>query len=168
MHDIGSKIYAKITLTQWQVMSQLYPHWKSQNEVIVIDSSFVKACNNITRYGISFRNIKVPTQNDNPKLSVYEMCIDETGSSSSQCMQWSYVWQVPSGQNVERRDYVNTWKCFAYYCSLITKYQIYFDFVPAALFGILFNTLRPRQKGRHFADDILKCIFLNENVWIPI
>ena len=30
------------------------------------------------------------------------------------------------------------------------------------------NTLRPRQNWRHFADDILKCIFLNENVWIPI
>ena len=31
-----------------------------------------------------------------------------------------------------------------------------------------FNTLRPRQNGRHFADDIFKCIFLNENVWIQI
>ena len=30
------------------------------------------------------------------------------------------------------------------------------------------NTLRPRQNGRHFADDIFNCIFLNENVWIPI
>ena len=30
------------------------------------------------------------------------------------------------------------------------------------------NTLRPRKNGRHFADDIIKCIFLNENVWIPI
>ena len=29
-------------------------------------------------------------------------------------------------------------------------------------------TLRPRQNGRHFADDIFKCIFLNENVWIAI
>ena len=28
---------------------------------------------------------------------------------------------------------------------------------------ILLNTLRPRQKGRHFADDIFKCIFVNEN-----
>ena len=28
------------------------------------------------------------------------------------------------------------------------------------------NTLRPRQNGRHFADDIFKCIFMNENVWI--
>ena len=33
---------------------------------------------------------------------------------------------------------------------------------------LCFNTLRPRQNGRHLADDIFKCIFLNENVWIPI
>ena len=32
------------------------------------------------------------------------------------------------------------------------------------------NTLRPRQYGRHFPDDIFKCIFVNENVliWIQI
>ena len=30
------------------------------------------------------------------------------------------------------------------------------------------NTLRPRQNGRHFADDIFKCIVLNENVSISI
>ena len=29
---------------------------------------------------------------------------------------------------------------------------------------ITFNTLRPRQNGRHFPDDIFKCIFLNENI----
>ena len=32
----------------------------------------------------------------------------------------------------------------------------------------VFNTSRPRQNGRHFPDDIFKCIFLNENVWISI
>ena len=32
----------------------------------------------------------------------------------------------------------------------------------------IFNTLRPRQNGRHFKDGILKCIFFNENVWISI
>ena len=31
-----------------------------------------------------------------------------------------------------------------------------------------FNTLRPRQDGRHFPDDIFKCIFLNENARILI
>ena len=32
----------------------------------------------------------------------------------------------------------------------------------------LLNTLRLWQYGRHFPDDILRCIFLNENVWISI
>ena len=30
------------------------------------------------------------------------------------------------------------------------------------------NTLRPKQNGHHFADDIFKYIFLNENVLISI
>ena len=30
------------------------------------------------------------------------------------------------------------------------------------------NTLRPRQNGHHFPDDIFKWIFFNENVWISI
>ena len=33
---------------------------------------------------------------------------------------------------------------------------------------IYVNTLRPRQNGRHFADDTFKRIFLNENVRISI
>ena len=32
----------------------------------------------------------------------------------------------------------------------------------------IFNSLRPRQNGRHFADDMFKCISLNENLWILI
>ena len=32
----------------------------------------------------------------------------------------------------------------------------------------ILNTLRPRQNGRHFPDNIFRCIFLNENVWISI
>ena len=28
------------------------------------------------------------------------------------------------------------------------------------------HTLRPRKKDRHFSNDIFKCIFLNENIWI--
>ena len=34
--------------------------------------------------------------------------------------------------------------------------------------GGIFNIMRPRQNGRHLADDIFKCIFLNENIWIHI
>ena len=35
-------------------------------------------------------------------------------------------------------------------------------------FSCLVNTLRQRQDGRHFPEDIFKCIFLNENVQISI
>ena len=36
------------------------------------------------------------------------------------------------------------------------------------IIGYLINTLRPRQNGRHFADDTFKPIFLNENIRISI
>ena len=32
---------------------------------------------------------------------------------------------------------------------------------------VLPNSLRPRRNRRYNADDIFKCIFLKENVWIP-
>ena len=35
-------------------------------------------------------------------------------------------------------------------------------------FNCHINTLRPRQNGRHFADDIFRRIFLNEDVWIQL
>ena len=34
--------------------------------------------------------------------------------------------------------------------------------------SIWVKSLRPRQNGRHFPDDISKCIFLDDNVWISI
>ena len=33
---------------------------------------------------------------------------------------------------------------------------------------IRFKSSSPGQNGRHFADDIFRCIFLNESVWISI
>ena len=36
------------------------------------------------------------------------------------------------------------------------------------LVGKVISTLRPRQNGRHFADDTFNCIFVNENVRISI
>ena len=41
-----------------------------------------------------------------------------------------------------------------------------FKTAPTSLRCQWVNTLRPRQDGRYFADDALKCIFLYENVWI--
>ena len=39
------------------------------------------------------------------------------------------------------------------YCLVLNRWQ-------------LINTLKPKQNGRHLADDIIKCIFFNENFWI--
>ena len=36
------------------------------------------------------------------------------------------------------------------------------------LLAAIVNTLRPWQNGRHFPDNIFKCIFLNENIWVTI
>ena len=44
----------------------------------------------------------------------------------------------------------------------LQKVNISLELIPC------FNTLRPRQNGRHFPDDIFKCIFFSENVWISL
>ena len=49
----------------------------------------------------------------------------------------------------------------------LTFYSSYLSLTGFKLIRFV-NTLRPRQNGRHFADDMFKCIFLNENTWIPI
>ena len=61
------------------------------------------------------------------------------------------------------------WNLFA---NLWSKSPLYFV---ARIFYIFImikfqcvNTLRPRQNGGHFPDDIFKWIFLNENAWISI
>ena len=40
-------------------------------------------------------------------------------------------------------------------------------FVWVSMHGLI-NTLMPRQDGRHLPDDIFKCIFMKENIWISI
>ena len=64
-----------------------------------------------------------------------------------------------------------------YVCNLAMNYKmgdviVYCDYMVYKQHGQGFsdtiNTLRPRQNRRHFADDIFKCIFLNENAWITI
>ena len=45
------------------------------------------------------------------------------------------------------------------------NFDVFFDLCPNKR---LINTLKPRQNGRQFPDDIFKCIFLRENVYISI
>ena len=55
--------------------------------------------------------------------------------------------------------------CTGYITPLVCYHQ--FAQITRFLFSP-FNSLRPRQNGRRFADDLFKCIFLNENVRISI
>ena len=50
-----------------------------------------------------------------------------------------------------------------YVLNILLKFrkQKYVQWIPSGKAGNF--TLRPRQNGRHFPDDIFKCIFLNEN-----
>ena len=51
---------------------------------------------------------------------------------------------------------------------VVIRAGVYCPQLWAQLVSTCFNTLRPRQNGRHFPDDMFKCIFLNENVLISI
>ena len=59
------------------------------------------------------------------------------------------------------KDYVQNSSIVMFCCGHILVNLIH-------IFQGYFNTLRPRQDGRHFPDDVFKWIFLNENVWISI
>ena len=55
-----------------------------------------------------------------------------------------------------------------YGCYFVTAVVLHWPGTQVAIIRHCFNTLRPRQDGRRFADDTFKCIFLNENVRISI
>ena len=64
----------------------------------------------------------------------------------------------------ERSFYLQNVIClWANLCSLLQDW-----FCCRTVYHTLFNTLRPRQNGRRFADDTFKRIFLNENVRFSI
>ena len=54
--------------------------------------------------------------------------------------------------------YFNLWSCRSQHTQHVFLFSCFF----------YVNTLRPRQYGRHFADDTFKRIFVNENVRISI
>ena len=60
------------------------------------------------------------------------------------------------------------WKCNCFLLESATVGVTYWECPCLSSSHCDLNTLRPRQNGRHFADDIFNCIFLNENVWISI
>ena len=56
----------------------------------------------------------------------------------------------------------------AYKGSTSVKQKSWLVMYPSTETTFLVNSLRLRRNRRHFTDDIFKCIFLNEHVWISI
>ena len=58
------------------------------------------------------------------------------------------------------------WALLEVMCFIVVVYQ---DCITTrVVFEQIINTLRPRWNSRHFQDDVVKWVFLNEKVWISI
>ena len=71
---------------------------------------------------------------------------------------WCAIWY-------DKTDLIKNKTCNCRMCSICCKQH---DMCILCNYSVIFNTLRPRQNGRHFADDTFNRIFLNENAKISI
>ena len=87
---------------------------------------------------------------------------------------WQWSWKPVSGKHLRRvsqtvwcdsRFVPSQWET-ALLCNAVSYWLGANLEWCLKLSGVGVNTLRLRQNGRHFPDDIFKCIFVNENVWI--
>ena len=84
---------------------------------------------------------------------------------------WSYKWlclYYIHGRhcNLLCSQWINWYCLFGSKLAAIIKPTWYKSCDKLVLNHNTLNTLRPRQNGRPFPDDIFKCIFLNDNIWI--
>ena len=76
---------------------------------------------------------------------------------------------ISNGSVSHNARFILILSCFVYIKSYWLIHVFYLPiFVITWALGKIKITVRPRQNGRRFPDDILKCILLNQNVWIPI
>ena len=81
------------------------------------------------------------------------------------------LWESPTASENQSMYMWYPWHIVGYLCRVLQFHKPERN-CEAVLNHMLsihhFNTLRPRPNEQHFADNIFKCIFFNENVWISI
>ena len=83
--------------------------------------------------------------------------------------QWYFYWRLYGvSMCCLQRQYKHSGTETILFMYDLPSGQTIIDIAKYQFFHHQINTLRQRQNGRHFADDLFKCIFLNENVWIWI
>ena len=82
--------------------------------------------------------------------------------------QWNLF---PSAQFIIRQHWFRYWlgpmQATSHYLAMMA-WVIDAYIVACLLLSYCFNTLRPRQNGRHFPHNIFKWVFLNKKLWISI
>ena len=81
-------------------------------------------------------------------------------------MRGIHRWPVNSPQKASNAENASIW--WRHHDMDLAVWQRPLNSITHLLNTRKVHTLRPRQNGRHFPDDIFKRIFLNENVRIPI
>ena len=85
-----------------------------------------------------------------------------------QCLLHFCIAIYPWGNKIHDSEAYDVFKNLLAFCFLLAVLDIMGERKDVCFCQQVLNTLRLRENGRHFADDIFKCIFFNENVWIPI
>ena len=78
-----------------------------------------------------------------------------------------WKWRMPN-VCLSKNLIVSLYSCILTFVTIILFLPRYYVAMHFPFLSVSFNTLRPRQNGRYFPDDIFKSIFLNDNVWISI
>ena len=79
---------------------------------------------------------------------------------------WSMIEESIGGVNWEKNNKKNVRNYIFEYMVILGLNSI--NQTQLWLIYAILNTLRPLQDDNYFADDIFKCIFSNENVWISL
>ena len=89
----------------------------------------------------------------------YRITMDKIGETGPDLIVWHIqIWPCITPIIVMMRTKPSPWLCICF-----TTIQSHYVTGQYHL-----NSLRPRRDRRHFADDIFKCVFLNENEWISL
>ena len=89
----------------------------------------------------------------------------------SSCLSCLLMWRHPDrGPCIHKMVTTGFWAHIPCYkrAKLMASLIVFCRYIAVYQDRDTVNTLRPRQNGCHFPDDIFKWIFLNENVWISI
>ena len=101
--------------------------------------------------------------NCHPNFLPNVRCIIESISPENlpNMADWRNKTTALSGTHTGSPTYASVKDCKLWYCRVVSHYN-------NVIFSSKSVSLTHWQNGRHFPDNIFKCIFLNENIWIPI